>query len=111
VRIKWVHQYRANLRQDQVSHRWQTTARPVLVIEANSIIEIDYTAAQILRRVFTELRATNIVVALARLSDERAQAQGHRTGLIDTIGPERVFMSVEEAVRRLDANANPTHGI
>jgi sulfate permease, SulP family len=78
----------------------------LLVIEANGIIEIDYTAAQILRRVFTELRATNIVVALARLSDERAQAQAHRTGLIDTIGPDRVFMSVEEAVRRLDANAN-----
>jgi SulP family sulfate permease len=78
----------------------------LLVIEANGIIEIDYTGAQILRRVLTELRATNIVVALARLSDERAQAQAHRTGLIDTIGPDCVFMSVEEAVRRLGPNAN-----
>ncbi|MDB5402969.1 MAG: SulP family inorganic anion transporter [Rhodopila sp.] len=76
----------------------------LLVIEANGIIDIDYTGAQILRRVVTELRATNIVVALARLSDERAQA--HRTGLIDTIGPDRVFMSVEEAVRKLGPNAN-----
>jgi len=78
----------------------------LLVIEANGIIEIDYTGAQTLRRVVTELRATNIVVALARLSDERAQAQAHRTGLIETIGPDRVFMSVEEAVRKLGPNAN-----
>ena len=53
----------------------------LLVIEANGIIEIDYTGAQILRRVVTELRATNIVVALARLSDERAQAPGPPHGL------------------------------
>ncbi len=78
----------------------------LLVIEANGITDIDYTGAQILRRVVTELRATNIVVALARLSDERAQAQAHRTGLIDTIGPDRLFMSVEEAVRKLGPNVN-----
>ena len=78
----------------------------LLVIEANGTIEIDYTGAQILRRVVTDLRATNIVVALARLSDERAQTQAHRTGLIDTIGPDRVFMSVQEAVHKLGPNAN-----
>src|SRR4029077_4954366 len=81
----------------------------LLVIEANGIIEIDYTGAQILRRVVTELQATKIVVALARLLDERAQAQAHRTGLIETIVPERVFMSVEEAVRKLGPNANLTN--
>jgi hypothetical protein len=48
----------------------------------------------------------NIVVALARLLDKRAQAQAHRTGLIETIGPDRVLMSVEEAVRKLSPNAN-----
>ena len=81
----------------------------LLVIEANGIIEIDYTGAHILRRVVTELKATNIVVALARLLDERAQAQAHRTGLIETIGPDRIFMSVEEAVRKLGPNANLTN--
>ena len=80
----------------------------LLVIEANGIIDIDYTGAQILRRLLTELRATNIVVALARLSDERAQADAHRTGLIDTIGRDCVFMSVEEAVRRLGPNVSLT---
>jgi hypothetical protein len=38
----------------------------LLVIEANGIIEIDYTGAQILSRVVTELKATTIVVVLAR---------------------------------------------
>jgi sulfate permease, SulP family len=77
----------------------------LLIIEANGIIDIDYTGSQILRRAIDELGARNIVVALARLSDERAQAQAYRTGLIGTIGPDRVFMSVEEAVRKLAPNA------
>jgi hypothetical protein len=65
----------------------------LLVIEANGIIDIDYTGSQILRRAIAELRAMNIIVALARLSDERAQAQANRSGLIEAIGPDRVFLS------------------
>jgi MFS superfamily sulfate permease-like transporter len=81
----------------------------LLIIEANGIIDIDYTGSQILRRTIDELGARNIIVALARLSDERAQAQAHCTGLIRAIGPDRVFMSVEEAVRKLRPNANPSN--
>jgi MFS superfamily sulfate permease-like transporter len=77
----------------------------LLVIEANGIIDIDYTGSQILRRAIAELGASNIVVALARLSDERAQSQARRTGLIEAIGPDHVFMSVEEAVRKLGPSA------
>jgi MFS superfamily sulfate permease-like transporter len=73
----------------------------LLVIEANGIIDIDYTGSQILTRTVTELRARSIVVAIARLSDNRAQTQARRTGLIDTIGPDHVFLSVEEAVQKL----------
>ena len=73
----------------------------LLVIEANGIIDIDYTGSQTLSRAITNLRARNIDVAIARLSDGRAQAQARRTGLIDAIGVERVFMSVEEAVQKL----------
>ena len=80
----------------------------LLVIEANGVIDIDYTGSQILTRAVTELRARNIVVAIARLSDNRAQTQARRTGLIDTIGPDHVFMSVEEAVQKLGPKAeNP----
>ena len=72
----------------------------LLVIEANGMIDIDYTGSQIIRRTIAELEARNIVVTMARLSNERAQAQAHRTGLIEAIGPERVYLSVEEAVRK-----------
>ena len=89
--------------------RWSIAAqRPpvkLLVIEANGIIDIDYTGSQILARAITELKARNIVVAIARLSDNRAQTQARRTGLIDTTGPDHVFMSVEEAVQKLGPEA------
>jgi MFS superfamily sulfate permease-like transporter len=80
-----------------------TRQEPVklLIIEANGIIDIDYTGAQILSRTITELKAKEIAVAIARLSNERAQFQAHRTGLIEAIGPERIFLSVEEAVNKL----------
>lgn len=73
----------------------------LLVIEAHGIIDIDYTGSQILSRTIGDLTARNITVAIARLSDNRAQAQARRTGLIDAVGPGRVFKSVEEAVQEL----------
>ena len=77
----------------------------LLIIEANGIIDIDYTGSQILSRAIAEFRTRNIVVAIARLSDNRAQAQARRTGLIDAIGPDRVFMSVQKAVEKLGPRA------
>jgi SulP family sulfate permease len=79
----------------------------LLVIEANGIIEIDYTGSQIVSRAIADLRARNIDVAIARLSDHRAQAHARRTGLIETIGSDRVFLSVEEAIRKLAPKAQP----
>jgi MFS superfamily sulfate permease-like transporter len=83
----------------------------LLVVEANAIIDIDYTGSQILLRTVAELVATDIIVALARLSDERAQAQARRTGLIEAIGPDHVFMSVEDAVRKLGPDVASHPGI
>jgi hypothetical protein len=40
-------------------------------------------------------------VALARLSAERAWAQAERTGLLAEVGRDRVFLTVEDAVRAL----------
>ena len=82
----------------------------LLVIEANGIIDMDYTGSQILRDTIADLRTRSILVAIARLSDERAQAQALRTGLIETIGPDRVFMSVEEVVRTLGPRADGRDG-
>ena len=90
---------------DQVSHRCQAAAREAAGHRGQRHHRHRLYGSQILRRAIAELRAANIVVALARLSDERAQAQAHRTGLIEAIGPDRVFMSVEEAVRKLGPGA------
>ena len=42
-----------------------------------------------------------ITVAIARLSHEQAQREAGRTGLVQSVGRDHVFMSVEEAVRKL----------
>jgi len=83
----------------------QSAPVKLLVIEANGIIDIDYTGSLTLSRAITNLRARSIDVAIARLSDGRARAQARRTGLIDAIGLDRVFMSVEEAVQTLGPRA------
>jgi sulfate permease, SulP family len=80
------------------------TRRPpvkLLVIEASGIIDIDYTGSQMLRRAIVELRKRGITVAIARLSHEQAQREAGRTGLVQSVGRDHVFMSVEEAVRKL----------
>jgi SulP family sulfate permease len=79
----------------------------LLVIEASGMIDIDYTGSQILQRTIARLRSRSIEVAIARLSDEGAQAEAGRTGLIAALGPERVFKSVEEAVRRVGPVRKP----
>ncbi|MBV9968579.1 MAG: SulP family inorganic anion transporter, partial [Xanthobacteraceae bacterium] len=81
-----------------------TTRRPpikLLVIEASGIIDIDYTGSQLLRRAILDLRKRGVTVAIARLSHEQAQREAGRTGLSQTVGKDHVFMSVEEAVRKL----------
>jgi MFS superfamily sulfate permease-like transporter len=80
------------------------TRRPpvkLLVIEASGIIDIDYTGSQLLRRAIVELKKQGITVAIARLSHEQAQREAGRTGLVQSVGRDHVFMSVEEAVRKL----------
>jgi len=80
-------------------------ARPtpphLVVLEASGMIDIDYTGSRLLEQAIVRLRGAGMVVALTRLSAERAQTQARRTGLIDTLGAEMVFRSVDEAVRTL----------
>jgi len=85
----------------------QTTVK-LLVIEANGIIDIDYTGSKVLRHAIAQWQSAGIVVAMARLAAGRARVQAERTGLVETIGPDRVFMSVEEAVRKLRPLSPPT---
>ena len=74
-----------------------------IVLEANGIAEIDFTAAQILKETISGCTASGIVFAVARLESERAEAAIHRFGLDAFLGPDRRFHTVEEAVARLSS--------
>jgi sulfate permease, SulP family len=75
----------------------------LLVIEAASAAEIDFTAAQLLLELFTQCRDQGINVAVARLESLRAQNAFERFGLYDALPRDHVFQSVDEAVRALSA--------
>jgi sulfate permease, SulP family len=85
----------------------QTLAdRPVqpklAVIEATGIIDVDFTGAMLLADAITAIRSHGTEVALARLESQNAQAAATRNGLLDLIGTDRVFLSVDEAIHALD---------
>jgi SulP family sulfate permease len=77
------------------------TEETLLVIEADAIVELDYTGAKILGDAIRRLKARGVTVAVARLESVRAQASFARQGLMRLIGEDRIFHSVEEAVRAL----------
>jgi sulfate permease, SulP family len=77
-------------------------ARPrLLVLEASGMVEIDFTAAQILLDIFKACEEQGVTVALARLESVRAQAAFERFRLFDSLPRAHVFHSVDEAVREL----------
>jgi SulP family sulfate permease len=82
----------------------------LLVIEASGIIDVDYTGSQLLQKAIADLKAKGVAVAIARLSYEQAQREALRSDLIETIGRSYVFMSVQEAVRKLGPGDEPGTG-
>jgi sulfate permease, SulP family len=79
----------------------QAQAARLLVLEATGIVEIDYTAAQILRDVIRKCHADGIDFAIARLESIRAQAAFARFGISELLGSDHSFRSVEEAIQAL----------
>jgi MFS superfamily sulfate permease-like transporter len=73
----------------------------LVVIDASSVTDIDYTGSQTMQRTIGELRARGTDVALTRLIVTHAQTAAQRSGLIAALGSDHVFMSVDEAVKRL----------
>jgi MFS superfamily sulfate permease-like transporter len=78
------------------------SARPkLIVIEATGILEIDFTAAQVLIDLIETCRRDGITVAVARLESVRAQEAFARFGINDRLGANRVFLSVDQALKAL----------
>ena len=73
----------------------------VVVLEASSIVEIDYTAAHVLADLIRSFREKGMLFAIARLESLRAQDSFKRFGILDLVGSGNVFRSVYEAFEAL----------
>jgi MFS superfamily sulfate permease-like transporter len=79
----------------------------LVVLEATGIVEIDFTAAQALRDVIREYHDAGTAFAIARLESERAQDAITRFHIDELLGSDRIFRSVEEAIRTFCAGKIP----
>jgi sulfate permease, SulP family len=79
----------------------QSSAQPLrlIVLEATGIVEIDFTAAQILTDTINACRADGVGFAIARLESDRAREAIEKFGIDDLLETKRPFHSVEEAIR------------
>jgi SulP family sulfate permease len=75
----------------------------LVVIEGSGLIDIDYTGSRAFTAAIQKLMTSTMQprVALARLSDERAESAARRTGLLAAIGDDCIFRSVDEAIRAM----------
>jgi MFS superfamily sulfate permease-like transporter len=94
-----------HFRQDLLALLQSTPQQPgfqkteLIVLEATGIVEIDFTAAQVLSDTIRACRAEGADFAIARLESSRAQDVIERSGIGQQLGANREFHSVEEAIR------------
>jgi SulP family sulfate permease len=79
----------------------RSPAPRVLVLEGAGMLSLDMTGAEYLSSLIRALQASGIRVGLARVESDRARDQIERSGLLDVIGHDRMFNSVEHAVKAL----------
>jgi SulP family sulfate permease len=75
-----------------------------LVLDADAMSDIDFTGARTLGQLATELRRHGVTIAIARSSHLVHHDLKH-SGLLQSIGADRLFASVDEAVKALAAEA------
>ncbi len=76
-----------------------TQPRPELVVlDTVGMTDLDFTGARALGRVLDRLELDGVGFALAR-AGEHVRTALQRSGLLDRIGPDRLFPSVDAAVR------------
>jgi len=84
---------------DRLRRLVDSAAEPVrgLVLDADAMSDIDYTGARTLGELAAELRQNGVAVAIARSSHLVHHDLKH-SGLLRSIGRDRLFASVEDAV-------------
>jgi len=88
-------------RRDMTAAMESDSSLRLVVLEASSIVEIDYSAAAALRECIRRCRARNVDFAVARLESVRAQRSFEQFGIMEALGPDRLFHSVDEATKAL----------
>ena len=79
----------------------------LIVLEATGIVEIDFTAAQILSDTIAACCSTGADFAIARLESIRAQQAIERFGIEQLLAARHPFHSVEEAIRAWRGQTEP----
>jgi MFS superfamily sulfate permease-like transporter len=74
-----------------------------VVLEASSIIEIDFTGAQALVDTIRFWNDRGIDFYVARLESFRAQQAMEKYGILPLLGAAQTFYSVDEVIRRIRA--------
>jgi SulP family sulfate permease len=73
----------------------------LFVLEASSIVEIDFTGSMVFRDVIAKARDAGMDFAVARLESVRAQNAFDRLGVTDLLGEDHLFHSVDAAIQAL----------
>jgi sulfate permease, SulP family len=87
--------------------RSSASSTRLIVLEATGILDIDFTAAQILSDVIRRCRADGVTFTIARLESIRAQDAVARFRIEEALGPGHIFRSVDEAIRAFGSATRP----
>jgi sulfate permease, SulP family len=99
----------ANRFRDALNELLSSNREPVraLVVDATAISQTDTDGADIVIQIAGDLRARGISLAFAHLEPAILELWT-RAGVLDAIGPDRVFETVREAVKALEASRPAT---
>ena len=79
----------------------------LIVLEATGVIDVDYTAAQAVKTVVRRCHEAGCAFAIARLEAAEARHALRRLGVIDLVGEDHLFETVDAAVTALAPDAKP----
>ncbi len=79
----------------------------LVILEASSIVEIDFTAAQVLKDTIRQCHEKGLTFAVARLESVRARQALIRFGVMEVLGAKNLFRSVDDAISVLLPGAAP----
>ncbi len=105
VVVQWlapVYYANAAVFQAEINRAIAAASRPpsVLVLDADAITDIDYTGTKTVHALVDELERSHITLAVARAVGIATQNLA-RSGLLDHIGRDRIFQTIDDAVNAL----------